>query len=507
MPDTAVIEERSAKPDIDKECRFVWPPLVLAIVMLWLIPMATSLGLDETGNNWVIQGGLRESWVRSGIWAGTSWISNALMIAARALGGDHEAVLRAPSVLAAGTTLFFLYWLGKRLVGQLAAAYACLVFVCLRDVVYVASTMRPYAVAVLCATGSMFFLTRWLDTGSRKFQVAYALLAAATIHGHYLFAPMLLVHLVYYELQRRSDDPPPIRFSSIVWTGLAITLMVLPLAPNLITLLSRNVSSLYLGPPDTSDFLVSIAPPLLLGSITLAVLISMAIGRAPFVSFRLAQPVAPFLAAWVLIPTGALFAVSILTNVHVFAERYYLASAPAIALIAGSLISAFSSESVRRTIASTIAICAVLVFGVHEQFFRGLHDWRAAASAAHQHIGNASTPVLVVSGFTESSNLSAVEDPRYAEVLYAPVMRYPTGGKLVRLPVALQSETEPYLERIVQTELQGTSEFLLFGIDSYSTREYRRWLTGRTGLLHFTPRLLGNYGGIQVTVFTRQEQP
>lgn len=486
-----------------EEVCFIWPPLILAIVALWIVPMGTSLGLDETGNDWVIQGGLRESFARSSLWAGTSWMLNVLMIAARTIGGDREFVLRMPTLLAAAITLLFLYLLGKRLVGQLAAAYACLVFACLRDVVYVASVMRPYSIALLFVTGAMFCLVRWFDTGSGRFGLAYTGLSAGILHAHYLFAPALLVHLLYFLLRRRNGDAVKVRFRTLAFAWAGIGVLVLPLVPNLRRLLSRSVSSLYLGRPDTGDFLLSIAPPVLLGSIVLAVLLAMSAGRDPLRNFRMPDVNAPLIAAWILIPSGVLFLVSVLTETHVFAERYLLASAPAIALAGGCVIAGFASESVRRTIASSVAICAFLVFGVHESFARGLHDWRAAAAAVREHVHDASTPVLVVSGFTEARELSALQDPRYAEVLYAPIVRYPVPGKLVRLPLAMSTETEAYLENVVENELSQKEEFLLFGIDSYSTREYRSWLSGRTGPLHFTSRLLGNYGGIQVTVFTR----
>jgi hypothetical protein len=88
-------------------------------------------------------------------------------------------------------------------------------------------------------------------------------------------------------------------------------------------------------------------------------------------------------------------------------------------------------------------------------------------------------------------------------VLYEPVIRYPTGGTLVPLPLVLTDEGADYLEKVVQTELAQHDEFLLFGIDSYSTREYRAWLLGRTLGLHYQARSLGNYDGIEVTAFQR----
>jgi hypothetical protein len=158
---------------------------------------------------------------------------------------------------------------------------------------------------------------------------------------------------------------------------------------------------------------------------------------------------------------------------------------------------------VRRTIVGSIVICAVLVFGVQEHFMRGLHDWRAASAAVRAEVHDPSTPVLVVSGFTEARTLAALHNPRYADVLYAPIVRYPIPGKLIRLPIAMDKAVLPYLENIVEEELVDHPRFVLMGIDSFATREYVSWLSGRLRTVGFKARSLGEYEGIQVAAFER----
>jgi hypothetical protein len=268
------------------QCRFVGPPLFLAILLLWLVPTGTSLGLDETGNDWVIKLGLRESFVRSRLWAGTSWLSNALMIGARWIGGDHEAVLRAPSLAAALATVVTLYFLGRRLVGPAAAALACVVFVCLRDVVYVASAMRPYALAVFFTTAAMLSLVKWFDAGRTRDGVMYVLLAASTLYAHVFFATTLLVHASYFLLRRSQQSRLPVGIQPMLAAWFGIGVLAVPQLLNLRTLLVRPVSSLYLGRPGISELLVSVAPPVLIGSVVVAILISVVAGHRPMRSFQ-----------------------------------------------------------------------------------------------------------------------------------------------------------------------------------------------------------------------------
>ena len=67
------------------ESRYLWPPLILSILLLWLLPMGNSLGLDESGNWWVIKDGVSKMLERSRIWTGgESVLFNLLVMAARA---------------------------------------------------------------------------------------------------------------------------------------------------------------------------------------------------------------------------------------------------------------------------------------------------------------------------------------------------------------------------------------------------------------------------------------
>src|SRR6266404_9171016 len=86
------------------ESRFLWPPIIIAVVLLWIVPMGSSLGNDEASNWWVVKDGLKQAVARANssqsLPGSQSILYNLLPIAARAIGGDSEIVLRFPSVLA-----------------------------------------------------------------------------------------------------------------------------------------------------------------------------------------------------------------------------------------------------------------------------------------------------------------------------------------------------------------------------------------------------------------------
>jgi hypothetical protein len=488
------------------ECRFVWPPLVIAVVLFWIVPLATSFGNDEASNWWVIKDGLREAIARAtgplALPGGQSVFYNLLPLAAQALGAQSEMALRLPSVLAMLGAALLIYRIGARLAGPLAAMFGCLVFVTMADVVFVASTLRPYGLAMLCLAGAMLAWMNWLDTGRPRYAVAYAVLAALTVYAHDLFAIMYLVHAMYALVRLRARDSQ-VTLGAMFLAWLASGVLLLPLAPANLRLLAGRGQHVYAATPDVGALLASVVPPLLAGAIGLGMLLQLAVRRPVAMAWKLPPASAGFLATWALAPPLILYLVSLYSGTKLFVPRYYLPAAPAAALLAGSLIRAVQPAGARRFIAGAILICSLLEFGIHEKFARGTDGWREAAQAARERVGNRSTPVLAVSGFVEARTLAPVLDPLRSEVLFAPLLRYPTGGRPVRLPF-FSDEAEAYLADTVVPQLRAEPEFLLLGMGD--TERYEQWLDGRLGET-FRARTLGYFSGVKVVMFKRRSTP
>ena len=62
---------------------------------------------------------------------------------------------------------------------------------------FAAADARPYGLAMLASLGAMLMLLRWLDDGKLLDGVLYVLLAALTVHLHYLFATTVVIHGAY----------------------------------------------------------------------------------------------------------------------------------------------------------------------------------------------------------------------------------------------------------------------------------------------------------------------
>lgn len=486
------------------ESRFVWPPLTLAVIFLWIAPLGTSLGLDETQNWWVVKDGLQGvlAHLTDGLPlpGGQSFLYNLLLAGVQAIGGKSDVALRLPSVIAMLVALYLLYRLGARLIGPLAAMYGCLVFACMRGIVYQASTVRPYAMGMSLVAGAMLALVNWFDAGAPRYLAVYALLSALSVYAHPMFALMFLVHALYALLRLRAGSSGVRLRSALLAWGASAALM-LPLAPPTLRLFLDRRQHVYL-PADVSMFLSSFAPQVLAGAIVLGVLLKMGVARVGTAG-KLSASTRWFLAGWTVVPPSVLYLISSLTDTKVFLERYYLSSCFSLALLAGAVMRMIEPNSITRTIGTSIVVFSVLQFGLIENFSRGTEDWRGAIRAVNEHVGRARTPVLVVPGFEEARTLGSIMDERRAEVLFAPTLRYPVGGRLIRMPLNMTAATEPYLSNVIVPSIGNEREFMLVGLGSMEGFEY--WLSGRCLALGFAHRTFGYYGGLKVVLFERTE--
>ena len=95
---------------------------------LWLVPLFSSLWLDELGTYWVVKDGLGDTVHRALTFHGQSPLYYSIVWAARSLGGNSEAVLRLPSLIATAASLVLLYRLARNLISREAARLTVIAF-------------------------------------------------------------------------------------------------------------------------------------------------------------------------------------------------------------------------------------------------------------------------------------------------------------------------------------------------------------------------------------------
>ena len=92
-----------------------WLAILTAVVIfsLWVMPLFSSLWLDELGTWWVVKDGAGDTIHRALTFHGQSPLYYLIVWSARVVGGRSELVLRLPSLIAAVVSAVLLYRLAR----------------------------------------------------------------------------------------------------------------------------------------------------------------------------------------------------------------------------------------------------------------------------------------------------------------------------------------------------------------------------------------------------------
>ncbi len=227
------------------------------LVRLWIVPLGSSLSLDEFGTWWASDGGLGEILSRARIFP-QSVPYVAIVWLERALGGSGEISLRLPSLLAAVLSAYLLYRLGAELVDRETGLLAAGIFVGFRPMAFAAGDARPYAFAVLAAIGAFWMLVRWLERGRAADAVGYVLLATAAVYFQYLFATMFIVHAAYVVRRRRRAGAVSAR--AVWWVAAAIAVLSAPAALWVLAIARDRAAHAFAAMPSGKDLVSSLVP-------------------------------------------------------------------------------------------------------------------------------------------------------------------------------------------------------------------------------------------------------
>jgi mannosyltransferase len=498
MPTEGVSPEHaSATSQSDDRAHLALLSTVVALVVLrlWLVPLTSSLWVDELGTWWVVKDGVGEAANRAYTFQGQSPLYYLIVWLAKVVGGTSEIALRAPSLVATAGSAVLLYRLVRRLVGREAARLSVLVFVSTGLVAFEASEARPYAVGTFALVAATYALVRWLDETGWWRGVVYVLLAVAVVWVHYLFALALVSHAVYAVARARRGQTT-LTAGHLAAAAALVVAGVAPLVVQIASLWDRRASLSIPSDAQISTALLFLVPAVVSGGVFLGVVLSRMQGRV-WLSPPEADPSSfLLLATWLVIPVIALFAISDLTSVTLLSPRYFASVTPAGAALAGWAISSIEPAAARRTVAAILAILSLLAYG---GYLKNGEDWRDAAAFERAH-ADPSTIVLLQPGLIESEQLDWFDDPERRSYLTAVDSYYPFSGRVTLLPLSLDDAgAHEYLDALVGSELARADRFL------YVTRNldlpYVDWFDGRLGPQGFVSRLLGQFGAVSVVEF------
>jgi 4-amino-4-deoxy-L-arabinose transferase-like glycosyltransferase len=333
-----------------------------------------------------------------------SWLTTRL--------GQTAFLLRIPSIVAGTATIPLVYALGLRSVGRRAALLAAALTCLSPFMIYYSSEARAYGLLMFFVVCAVISMLQAVDTGRRRYWVAYALASAAAFYTHYTCIFVLAVALLWLLWAH-----PSVRRQALA-ANIGGALLVVPWIPGLINdLRSPTVKILsaiaqftpgalrvdighwalgypYALPPTHGltgtglTALPGVAALVLLGLGGLVTAGGLVVARRA-IRARITPRGRVILMGMLMVATLAGECIVSALGSHIVGVREFAASWPFLALFTAFCITAAGGWA---ALAGSLLVVAAFVLGVTEmlqpQFQRP--DYQAAAGyvTAHAHAGD-----------------------------------------------------------------------------------------------------------------------
>src|SRR5271165_4704751 len=210
--------------------------VALCVVRFWLMPLPTSFWVDESVTAFVVDNPHDPSFriapqVPLSVYYLFPRLSTAVL-------GPSEIAYRLPSLLFIAIALCLIARLSARLIHPDAAWFVVLACFSLRGLNFDAIDARPYALGILVASASLFFLVRWFDTGYWSDALWFVIAAALLWRVQLIFWPFYLIYGIYAAMRliRRETQ---VRLHQLLAVLFGLALLLLPVAVEALRLLSQ----------------------------------------------------------------------------------------------------------------------------------------------------------------------------------------------------------------------------------------------------------------------------
>lgn len=409
-----------------------------ALWTIWRLGSST-LWLDETLTSWITSSDLRTCFDRAWNYQGQSPLFFVLVWCVRQVFGSSELALRSLSLLAvAGSVVTFkavldqTVWRRESWIGAMTLAVVLLSHPEVLDShVIVGVSARPYALAIWASLLSLYGLLRWIDNPSKRTWLLYIGATALTILFHYIFATVVLLHLLV--LLRTGLKDKRIVYGFVAALA-AVGVCLLPAVPHVLVVAQKSKLYTTSVPPTlTSTLMALVAPAGVLTALCLSFVFHVA--RSGQSLRETVREFGPGLSWWMVPPVGILL-IYVLSGVCVNVPRYYLWRVPAAGLI---VIAAVRVAGSYRLVALplVLSVCFVLP-ALRAPEATG---WKEAFAWGQQYSAEDFEPV-VYSGLIESSNAMCVENEGFREYMLAPLWHYTGHAQGQVLPMRLRRSEE-----------------------------------------------------------------
>jgi len=468
---------------------------------LWVMPLGSSLWLDEFGTTWLASGPVRGIVERARLFP-QSIPYGALVEAVTGATGWSEASLRWPSVVAMLASAWLVFRLGEELLDRATGVASAAVFLLLPQVEFSAADARPYAFGVLAATAALRCLVAWLDRGRAKDGAGYVLFAALTVYFQYLFATALVAHAAYAWRRRRSEA---VSMAARACGAGALVALLLP-AALLVAEIGRGAGAhAFGGAAGPMDLFRALVPTRAIGLLVPAALVAMAFGKVRGLRSGLQVPrdrdTLVLLATGAVAPPLILYVLSRWFGASLLEGRYLLAASPAWSVLLGALLARLRPDGASNVVAALALALALVLRGelTRGPIAHARENWRSAVAALDA--ANGDHAVFLAGSFVESQDPSIVRDPRHEAYLLAPLSYYRTRGPAEVLPLRAGGAANAEGERRLAPAL-AAGRFALIERNSRFP-SWASWLEARLRPLGYSVREVWRDDALRAVVFVR----
>lgn len=474
----------------------------LVVLRLWIMPLPSSLWLDEFGTVWVTDGGLGRVVERARLFP-QSVPYGALVAVVRGAAGTSEWALRLPSLAAMLAAALLVGRLGRACFGGAAGLLSAGIFLLFPAVEFAAADARPYAFAVLFSTAALLALRAWLERGRARDAAAYVAAAAAAVYFHYLFAASLAGHAACAIWRRRRGSP--VTSLAMVLAAASLAVVLVPAAILVAGIGHARAVHAFGAPPGLLPLVNALLPVRVLGLLLPAVGLALLLGgrrgsRDAPAAGRLGDAVMLLVPA-ALAPPVLLFAASRALHADLFEGRYLLASAaPWAALLGGAVARLVRGEVSRLAVAGSLLL-ALLVRGELGRIpiAHGREDWRGAIGRLREAAPGA--PILLGGSFAEAQDASLVASPAHQAYLTEPVRYYAPDHPVRALPLGGGERMEGIAGTLAAPALAERRFALVERHSRYPS--WAPWLDAAARPRGYAPRELYRGGPLVVRLYER----
>lgn len=481
--------------------------LVCCIVRLWIMPLGSSLWVDEMGTYFVVHHGANDPSLRVAPQVAAS-IYYVLPMVAERVAGFSEVSYRFFSLLAMAGALVAIALLAARLIHPHAAWFAAFACMTSRGFNYQADDARPYALGTFVLAIAILLEVRWLDSGRWRDGLLFAASASLLWWVHLIFWPFYLIFAVYAWF-RISRAETPVRWRQALVLLVLTAGAVLPVALRALSLLREASAHVVVPRPGLVELLLILKIKALLLTGAAAFLLSRVFQWKTPREAWVSGSSAVLILSWWLIDPLTLFGFSWISGNSVFVARYLYLALPGVILTAGALVAVLVPARYWKPVALALGLGVLISLGNWKELWPAHHpsDWRAAASALRTWSAGESVPVICPSPFIEAQPPVWRPDYSVQSFLYSNLAVYRMPARIYPFPFTAPpfdtpAEASEYARSLASNTIAPAGRFAIYGGD-VAVEFWRRWFAAQPELVGWEGRRLGKFGDVEVTVFSK----